>query len=85
MCEALFKQHTTFLSLAHSPALATAFVAMVQDHYNNLKEEEGDEGAVAHGGAGEDSGRPHGGLASDIEADDEGTSNVVRDDEPHAS
>lgn len=38
-CEALYRQHQTFLSLPHSPALSAAFVAMVQDHYNNLKEE----------------------------------------------
>ena len=78
MCEALFKTHTTFLSLAHSPALATAFVAMVQDHYNNLKEE-GDEGDEGHA---EDSGRHAAGPASDIEADDEGASHVVRDPKP---
>ena len=29
-CEGLYKQHATFLSLAHSTALAAAFVAMVQ-------------------------------------------------------
>ena len=29
-CECLYKQHATFLSLAHSTALAAAFVAMVQ-------------------------------------------------------
>lgn len=30
MCESLHQQHMTFLSLAHSPALSAAFVAMVQ-------------------------------------------------------
>ena len=38
-CEALFRQHQTFLGLPHAPALGTAFLAMVQDHHNNLRKE----------------------------------------------
>ena len=52
-CETLYRQHQTFLSLPHSPALSAAFVAMVQDHYNNLKDEAlagvDDAGAVKQG------------------------------------
>ncbi len=36
-CEALWKQHQQFLSIPSQPALEDAFVAMVADHYNNLK------------------------------------------------
>jgi hypothetical protein len=49
VCEGLYKQHRTFLGLPHSAALAAAFVAMVQDHYNNLKQEE--EGKEVGGGS----------------------------------
>lgn len=38
-CEALFRQHQTFLGLPPAPALGTAFLAMVQDHHNNLRKE----------------------------------------------
>ncbi len=34
-CEALYKQHRSFLAIPHSDALETAFVAMVKDHFNN--------------------------------------------------
>ena len=75
VCEALFKQHATFLSLPHSPALSAAFVAMVQDHYNNIKEEEGDvDESVRHAEEGEGHA-----TASDLDADDEGASQMVRD------
>ena len=73
VCEALFKQHATFLSLPHSPALSSAFVAMVQDHYNNLKDADGDaDESVRHATEGEGHA-----MASDLDADDEGASHEV--------
>ena len=86
MCEGLFRQHQTFLNLPHSPALAAAFVAMVQDHYNYLKEEgaapAAEVGRLAEEGGGESGGKGGHGRASEADAgpeeDDEGTSIVVR-------
>jgi hypothetical protein len=36
-CEALYRQHSSFLSLEKVYQMEVAFVAMVRDHYNNIK------------------------------------------------
>ena len=36
-CEALYRQHQTFLGLPNQPQLEAAFVAMVKDRYKNLE------------------------------------------------
>ncbi len=93
MCEHLHRQHQTFLGLPHSPALSAAFTAMVQDHYNNLREEDPAEAkpdeAASHqehhasaernGAAGHtaDGATTDGGAEADLDADDEGMSNLV--------
>ncbi|GAX80922.1 hypothetical protein CEUSTIGMA_g8357.t1 [Chlamydomonas eustigma] len=79
MCENLHKQHQTFLGLPSSPALATAFVAMVQDHYNNIKDEPWVEEESARGTHGMDNGGDAvmSGADQDMDADDECASLVV--------
>ncbi|GFR47546.1 hypothetical protein Agub_g9269 [Astrephomene gubernaculifera] len=42
-CEALHRQHTSFLSLPASQALEAAFVALVNDHYNATQKQLKDE------------------------------------------
>ncbi|KAJ9508176.1 hypothetical protein QJQ45_021560 [Haematococcus lacustris] len=36
-CEALWRKHQIFLELSSQPQLEIAFIAMVKDHYNNMK------------------------------------------------
>ena len=55
-CEALFKQHQSFLNLPNQPQLEVAFVAMVNDHYNSTKETD-DVTISAEGEASADAGQ----------------------------
>ncbi|GLC49109.1 hypothetical protein PLESTB_000183400 [Pleodorina starrii] len=64
-CEMLHKQHMSFLSLPASPALETAFLAMVDDHYNatqKLVKEELQDDDMIRGG------RPRRGELEEAEA-----------------
>lgn len=64
-CEMLHKQHMSFLSLPASPALETAFLALVDDHYNaaqDLIKDEMQEEDVVRGG------RPRRGELEEAEA-----------------
>ncbi|KAG1668459.1 hypothetical protein FOA52_005232 [Chlamydomonas sp. UWO 241] len=90
-CEALYRQHQTFLGLPHSPALGAAFVAMVKDHYNNIKDEGGDEadgavqdgagaGVAAAAGSGDMDTRGGGGTAG-VDATTEDAMDAEADDE----
>lgn len=50
-CEDLYRKFQTFLSIPSQPALESAFVAMVVDHYNNLKMETDASQPAGSGGA----------------------------------